>query len=143
MENCSGVPGVLYNFNTQNLISFQDNFHAKDDISFLVYFDFETTAPTEYCFDPEQKKYVVSYVMIVAFHPALNLNRIIIQRSYAHSVEQLTSLDYFSQDQINSINNDLVKQLKDIAFEVSKRKCENKMGQMFCIEAALVKKKSS
>ena len=78
--------------------------------------------------------------MIATFHPALNLNRIIIQRSYAHSVEQLTSLDYFSQDQINFMNNDIVKQLKGITFEVSKRKCKNKMGQMFCIEVALVKK---
>ena len=29
MENCSGVPGVIYNFNTQSLVSFDDNFHAK------------------------------------------------------------------------------------------------------------------
>ena len=29
MENCSGVPGVIYNFNTQSLVSFEDNFHAK------------------------------------------------------------------------------------------------------------------
>ena len=30
--------------------------------------------------------------------------------------------------------------LKDMAFDVSKRKCKNSMGQMFCIESALVKK---
>ena len=56
---------MIYNFNNQNLISYQDNFHAKDDISFVIYFDFETTAPTDNCFDPEQKKmFVVSYVML-------------------------------------------------------------------------------
>ena len=68
MENCSGVPGVIHNFNTQSLISFEDNFHSKDDLLFVIYFDFETTAPTDNCFDPEQKTmFIVSYVMIVAF----------------------------------------------------------------------------
>ena len=58
IENCAGVPGVVYNFNTKNLISFQDSFNAKGDLPFLLYFDFETTAPTDNCFDPEQKKNV-------------------------------------------------------------------------------------
>ena len=40
--------------------------------------------------------FVVSYVMIVAFNPELNLDRIIIQRSFAHSIKQLTSSDYFT-----------------------------------------------
>ena len=79
---------MIYNFNNQNLISYQDNFRAKGDIPFVIYFDFETTAPTDNYFDPEQKKmFVVSYVMIVAFHPELKVNRIVIQRSYAHSIE--------------------------------------------------------
>ena len=100
MENCSGVPDVIYNFNTQSLISFEDNFHAKGDLPFVIYFGFETTAPTDNCFDPEQKTaFVVSYVMIVFFHPELKLDKIIIQRSYVHAIEQLTSLEYFSQDQ--------------------------------------------
>ena len=120
-ENRSGVPGVVYNFNNQNLISYQDNFHAKGDIPFLIYFDFETTAPTDNCFDPEQKKmFVVSFVMIVAFHPELELNRITIQKSYALSIEQLTSLNYFTQEQINFLDNDLSKMLKDMAFDASK-----------------------
>ena len=41
MENCAGAPVVIYNFNTKNLISFQDNFHAKGDLPFVLYFDFE------------------------------------------------------------------------------------------------------
>ena len=69
------------------------------------------------------------------------MDKIIIQRSYVHAIEQLTSLEYFSQDQIKCINKELVIQLKDIAFEVNKRKCKKKtMGQMFCVECALVKK---
>ena len=93
-ENCSRVAGVIYNFNTQSLISFEDNFHAKGNLPFVIYFDFETTAPTDNCFDSEQKTmFVVSYVLIVAFHPKLKLDKIIIQRSYVHTIEQLTSLE--------------------------------------------------
>ena len=47
---------MIYNFNNQNVVSYQDNFHAKDDILFVIYFDFETTAPTDNCFDPKQKR---------------------------------------------------------------------------------------
>ena len=109
---------------------------------FVLYFDFETTAATDNCFDPEQKKmFVVSYVLIVAFHPALNLNRIIIQRIYGHSLEQLTTLNHLSEDEMKFIDLQILNQLKDIAIDVSKTKCKNTMGQMFCIDCVLVKKK--
>ena len=66
-----------------------------------MFFDFETKSPTDNIFDPEQKKMLVlSYVLIVAFHSALNLNRIIIQRSYAHSMKELTTLTYLTEDQM-------------------------------------------
>ena len=64
MENCSGKPGVIYNFNNQCLFSYQDNFHNNGYVLLTIFFDFETTAPTDNCLDPEQKKmFVVSYVM--------------------------------------------------------------------------------
>ena len=47
MENCSGKPGVVYNFNNQCLISYQDNFYTKGDVPIVIYFGFETTAPTD------------------------------------------------------------------------------------------------
>ena len=61
--------------------------------------------------------------MIVAFRSALNLNRMI-----------------FTEDRMKFIDSQILNQLKDIAVDVSKRKCKNTMGQMFCIEAAFVKK---
>ena len=74
IENCSSVPSVIYSFNNKNLIKFEDNFKYKGDVSMATYFDFQTTAPTDNCFDPEQKKmFVMPYVLIVAFHPQLNL----------------------------------------------------------------------
>ena len=141
IENFTGVPGVFYNFNTKKLISFQDNFYPKSNMPFVFYFDFETTVPTNNCFDPDQKKmFVVSYVLIVAFHPALNLNRIITQRSYAHSLNELATLNYLYEDQMKFIDSQILNQLKDIGIDVSKRKCKNTMGQVFYIETALLKK---
>ena len=84
--------------------------------------------------------FVVSDVMIVAFHPKLNLDRIIIQRSYAYSLEELTTLNYFTIKQLSFVDSSLIKMLKDMAFEVAKRKCKNSIGKMFSIESALVKK---
>ena len=108
MENCSERPGVVYNFNNQNLLSYKDNFHAKGDVLFVIYFDIKTTAATDTCLDPEQRKmFVVLYVMIVGFHPGLKLDCIIIQRSFAHSIEQSTSLDYFTREQITFIDRSL------------------------------------
>ena len=78
--------------------------------------------------------FVVSYVMIVAFHPELKLNCIMIQRSYAHSIEQLTSLNCFTQEKIKFLDNDLIKMLNDTAFDVSKRKCKNR-GKCFVLRA--------
>ena len=62
IQNCTGKPGTNYNFNNQCLISYQDNFGKKVDLPFVIYFDFETTAPTDNCVDPEQKKNVCSFI---------------------------------------------------------------------------------
>ena len=68
---------VINNFNNKNLKSFEDNFNSKGDLSFAMYFYFETTATTNNIFDPEQNKiFFVSYVLIVAFCPKLNLKKI-------------------------------------------------------------------
>ena len=84
--------------------------------------------------------FVVFYVMIVAFQPALKIKRIIVYRSFAYSLEQLTNLDYLTGEQITFIDQYLIKMLKDIASEVSKKNSKTSLGQMVSIESALVKK---
>ena len=55
----------------------------KGDIPANAYISFETTAPTDECLDPESKKmFVVSYVIIFAFHPKLNIGRVIIECNF-------------------------------------------------------------
>ena len=119
MEHCSGVPWIIYNFNNQNLLSFDDNFGYKGDLAIVAYIDFETTASTDAYFDPGQKQvFVVSYVIILAFHPKLNIDRVFVQHSVGHSLEKLTSLNYLKNDQIAFIDISLIKQLTDAAINV-------------------------
>ena len=145
MEHCSGVLGIVYNFNNQNLVTFEDNLGYKGDLPVIAYISLETTASTDSCFDPEQKKmfvvsYViilVSYVIILAFHPKLKMDRVIIQRSFGHSLEQLTTIDYLANGQMSFVDVKLIKQLKDSTLEVNRKKYKNAIAQMFSIEYAL------
>ena len=56
IKNCTGKPGYVYNFNIQNLLTFEENLKFKRDIPMTIYIDFETTAPTDDCLDPETRK---------------------------------------------------------------------------------------
>ena len=99
IENCTGKPGYVYNFNIQNILTFEENLEFKRDIPLTAYIGFETTAPTEHCLDPETKKMnAVSYVIIFAFHPDLDLKRVIIERSFGHLLEKLTTIDYLTTE---------------------------------------------
>ena len=123
IENCTGKPGYVYNFNIQNLLTFEENFKFKRDIPLTIYIDFETTAPTDDCLDPETKKVnAVSYVIIFAFHPELKMKRIIIERSFGHSIQKLTTIDYLTNEQLKYKDMTTLKQLRDCAFSVASKK---------------------
>ena len=106
-----------------------------------VYFDFETTASTDTYYDSEQKEmFVVSYVIIVDFHPKLiGLNRVICERSLGHSYQKLNTIDYFTDDQVGHVDVNVVKQLKEAACRVASKKCKKALGQMFLIELYFIK----
>ena len=49
----------------------------------VAYIDFETTGPTDFCLNTEDKKmFAMSCVIIFAFHPKLKLKGVITERSY-------------------------------------------------------------
>ena len=135
MRNCSGKAGFVYNFDTQNLITFEENLKLKRDVPLTAYIDFETTAPTDDYLDPEcNKMNVVSYVIILAFHPKLNLPRLIIERSFAHSLDPLCQIDYLTSEQLQYKDMITLKQLKDCAFEVDKKNNPVAVSEMFNTE---------
>ena len=81
-------------------MTFEENLKFKRDIPMTIYIDFETTAPTDDCLDSERRKMnAVSYVILFVFHPHLKMKRIIIKRSFGHSLRKLTTIDYLTAEQ--------------------------------------------
>ena len=135
MRNCTGKPGFIYNFQTRNLLTFEENLKFKRDVPLTAYIDFETTAPIDDYLDPEcNKMNVVSYVIILAFHPNLNLPRIIIKRSLGHSLERLSQIDYLTSEQLKYKDIITLKQLRDSALVVHKKNNPLVVSEMFSIE---------
>ena len=135
MKNCTGKPGFIYNFRTRNLLTFEENLQFKRDVPLTAYIDFETTAPTDDYLDPEcNKMNVVSYFIILAFHPNLNLPRIIIERSFGHSLERLSQIDYLTSEQLKYKDIITLKQLRDSALAVYKKNNPLAVSEMFSIE---------
>ena len=138
MKHCTGKPGFIYNFQTRNLLTFEENLQFKRDVPLTAYIDFETTAPTDDYLDPEcNKMNVVSYVIILAFHPNLNLPRIIIERSFGHSLERISQIDYLTSEQLKYKDIITLKQLRDSALTVHKKTNPLAVSEMFSIEIRL------
>ena len=90
----SGKAGCTFLLDNGKIIDYQDHYKNLEDVTFGIYYDFETTTGSIVFFDA--KMFVVSYCMVVAFHPDLDLPRICISRSYDLTHEQLTSLSHFA-----------------------------------------------
>ena len=98
---------------------------------FSVYSDFETTTGDSVFFD--SKMYVVSYCQIYAFHPALNLDKIAIYKSFQQTPEEIHDLSHFKSEHAPFFDNITLKQLKDAASAVlSRQKCTSL--ELFLIE---------
>ena len=89
----------------------------------VAYINFETTAPTDDCLDPEKSKmFAVSYVIILAFHPDLDIDHVIIEHIFGHSRDKLTSLNYLTHEQLNFKGNKTLLQFRDCAHAVADNK---------------------
>ena len=87
---CAAKKGIIYIFDNRKIISFHDKFKFLGDVPFTIYFDFETTTSDVVFLDP--KMFVVRYCQIYSFHPSLNLNKIVIFRSFQQSPEEIYDL---------------------------------------------------
>ena len=64
--------------------------------------DCDNNAPTDSCLDPENREmFAISYVIIFAFRPELNFDRIIIERSFGYSLTKTHKFILFDQRPIN------------------------------------------
>ena len=98
LQVCAAKEGITYSFDNGQIIAFQDNFRYLDDVPFTVYFDFETNPGNSVFFDP--KMFVVSYCQIYSFHPALDLDKIVIFKSFQQSAEEMYDLNQLKQEHV-------------------------------------------
>ena len=116
-------------------MTFEENLKYKGDVPLVANIDFETTVPTDECLDLENRQmFVVSYVIIFAFHPELDIDRVIIDRSFGHSRERLTSLNFLTREQLQFKDSKTLLQLRDCALAVAEKKNKIVISETFSIE---------
>ena len=94
----TSIEGIIYSIENNKIISLQDNFKYLGDVLFTVYFDFETTTSDDIFQDP--KIFAINYCQINVFHLALNLDKIVIFRSFQQSAEEIFDLNHFRQGHV-------------------------------------------
>ena len=83
--------------------------------------------------------FAVSYVIIFAFHPDLHINRVIIERSFGHSLERLADLSYSTREQLKFKDEITLLQLKDFAPDFHVRNSNRiAVSEMFTTELKIV-----
>ena len=97
---CAAKEGITYTFDNGDIISFQDNFKYMGDVPFTVYFDFEITTGNAVFLCKNVLFHVVPYCQIYAFHPSLNLKKIVIFRSFQQSADEIYSRNHFNQEHV-------------------------------------------
>ena len=73
-------------------------------------------------------------MIIFAFHPDLDLKRVITERSFGHSLEKLTKIDYLTTEQLKYKDLTTLKQLRDCAILVASKKNKIAISEMFLTE---------
>ena len=129
---CTAKEGITYSFDNSQIIDYQGNFKYMGDVPFSVYFDFETTTGDAVFFD--SKMYIVSYCLIFTLNKSLNMDEIVIYRSFQQTPQHLYDLSHFRQEHVPFFDRTTLRQLKDAASAVlSKEKCTS-LAELFSIE---------
>ena len=135
IKSCSGKPGMVYSFNIQNIVTFEENLKYMGDLPFSAYADFETTAPAADYLCPENNKmFAVSYSIVFAWHPKLNLPRQCVVRGCNHSIDQLADMSHLTDEQLALRKQTTAEQLRDAVIAVHEKKSKNAIAELFNIE---------
>ena len=102
------------------------------DFPFTVYFDSETTTGDSVTDD--KKMYVISYCQIFVFHQALNLEEVVIFRSFQQKFEEINSLDHFLQDHVRFFDIITIKQMRDSSLSVLSKEKTTMLCEFFALE---------
>ena len=140
IKRCAGQAGYTYEFNNP-IVNYQENFNKIGDLPFAIYYDFETTTGSGIFHDAKMN--VVSYCIVVVFHPDLKIPRMVIYRSFDQSLAEVESLQHFidlKQDFLSCGYHNLktLKQLGDCALSVFNKSRNTALAEMFNVELKFV-----
>ena len=139
MNNCGCMPGVVYKFENQSIQTFFDNVKFMGDLLFVIYFDFETTCDKKtYNFDNDASMCHVSYAIMVAIQPNLNLDILFVVRSFNHTFDQLNSVGYLLDEMLPYFDPITVRQLKDCAQAVYEKREKFSLSEIVSCELKFV-----
>ena len=97
-----------------------------------------TASTDQQWLDPKNRKmFAVSYVIIFAFHPDLHIDRVIVERSFGHSLKGLADLSYLTLEQLKFKDEKTMLQLKDCALAVYARNSKIAVSEMLTTELKL------
>ena len=113
MKVGSRMPEIIYKFENQNIANFEVNFKKKGDITFTMYFDFETsTGTTSQNHLEDEQMDQIFYSLIFAFHLKLQLDGKVIIRSFNHSLEKVNDVSYLTDEMLRNLDPIIARQLK-------------------------------
>ena len=135
MKVGSRMPEIIYKFENQNIANFEVNFKKKGDITFTMYFDFETSTGTtsqNHLEDVEMDQ--IFYSLIFAFHLKLQLDGKVIIRSFNHSLEKVNDVSYLTDEMLQNLDSIIARQLKfncDILKKLSSKKATRRFLEFY------------
>ena len=80
------------------------------------------------------KMFVVSYCQIYSFHPSLNLEKVVIYRSFQQSAEEIYDVNHFRQEHVAFFDRTTFFQLKDATSAVVAREKSTSLAELFSVE---------
>ena len=135
MKVGSRMPEIIYKFENQNIANFEVNLKKKGDITFTMYFDFETSTGTtsqNHLEDVEMDQ--IFYSLIFAFHLKLQLDGKVIIRSFNHSLEKVNDVSYLTDKMLQNLDPIIARQLKfncDILKKLSSKKATRRFLEFY------------
>ena len=99
------MPGVIYKFENQNLVTFGDNLKHMVDLPCVAYFDFEPTTDSglQNSFN-EKEMYPICCCLVSVIHPKLDINCRVVVRSFLLSLNKLNGISYLRSEMIDKLD---------------------------------------
>lgn len=85
----------------------------------------------------QTRECVISYCQIYTFHPSLNLDKIVVFRSFQQKPEEMYDLSHFKKEQEPYFDRANFHQLKDAADNVLARHKSTSLAELFFVELKL------